>query len=130
MNDIDNANSILAHEIINRLNDLLDDPDVRRDIGGLIEARIPCSEAVSEHPTIQSKSGWFGFLGLLNGLVGTIPDGEYDGWGYIRARFDNRGNLICFYHACETDQCRVVHDEPEDDRIVRRRAHGLGLYGT
>jgi hypothetical protein len=38
-----------------------------------------------------------GFLGLLNGVVGTIPpEGIHAGWGYIAAYFDDDGRLTHF----------------------------------
>ena len=91
MNDQD-----LAKEIIKRLNTLIEShPDVKRDVGKLIEARIPCSQAVLEHPTIQASEG-IGFLGLLNGLVGAITDGNKKGWGYITAEFEDDMTLVRF----------------------------------
>lgn len=75
----------LADEIIKRLNKLCEDPDVRADIGRLIETRIPVSRAAAEHPDIQMYDGKLGFLGLLNGLIGVRP---HNGMGYIAARFN------------------------------------------
>ena len=89
----------LADELVARLNKLIEHPDVRKDIGTLIEARVPCSEATLQHPTIQA--GWatkedfekqtnpkIGLLGFMNGLVGVFPDGTKKGWGLITANFD------------------------------------------
>lgn len=94
----------LADQIIARLNDLVSDPNVRADLGALIEMRVPCSETTCNHPTIQvhaagpgDKSGTFGFLGVLNGLVGAIPEGHVKaGWGYITAVFSDDGKLEGF----------------------------------
>jgi hypothetical protein len=89
----------LADELVLRLNKLIEDPDVRKDIGALIETRVPCSKATLDHPTIQA--GWstkedfekqtspkLGILGLLNGIVGVYPDGTKKGWGLVSANFD------------------------------------------
>lgn len=70
----------LADEILRRLNDLIRD-----------------------NPTIQvHQDGSFGFLGLLNGIVGAIPnEGSLQGWGFIAAVFDDAGRL---QHFRRTDQ--------------------------
>jgi hypothetical protein len=88
----------LADEIIARLNMLIEDPAVCRDISRLIERRIPLDELSKNtlnHPTIQIPEG-LGVLGILNGLVGVIPDGPRKNWGYISAEFDDDGNLVGF----------------------------------
>jgi hypothetical protein len=109
----------LADTLIKRLNDLCTDPEVRADLGKLIEWRAPCSKATAEHPTIQTQAAQpldpafdvllklipsltvnegptVGFLGFLNGLVGAIPGGKLQGWGYIAAVFDDGGQLTHF----------------------------------
>ena len=104
----------LADAIINRLNKLCEDPEVRKDIAALIEERVSCSTATLNHPTIQAQTidptklrvkpgspqpaGLVGFLGILNGLVGIMPDGPRKGWGYIAADYaDDEGtNLVGF----------------------------------
>jgi hypothetical protein len=107
----------LADAIINRLNKLCEDPEVRKDIAALIETRIVCSEATLNHPTIQAsgpdRNGLcecgayggpgcsfckpqFGFLGILNGLVGAMPDGPRKGWGYLAANFEDDGTFTGF----------------------------------
>jgi hypothetical protein len=99
MNDAD-----LADEIIARLNKLIENDEVRKDISRLIETRVPCSKATLDHPTIQA--GWptkdqvgspnVGFLGVVNGLLGILPDGPKKGWGYITAHFEDNpdGGLL------------------------------------
>jgi hypothetical protein len=94
-------NSIeLADELIARLNKLIEDPAVRDDIGRLVEARIECSNQTAEHPTIQAQTeagrAVVGFLGVLNGLVGTIPTGKLTGYGYIAAYVDDDNKLVRF----------------------------------
>jgi len=90
----------LADELIRRLNALLENPEVRADIEKLIETRVSTSAATNAHPTIQiggDKYGTgLGFLGLLNGVTGTIVGGKYDGWGYIAAFFDDDNHLSHF----------------------------------
>jgi hypothetical protein len=100
-------NSQLADVLIERLNHLISDLDVRKDISTLIETRVACSAATLDHPTIQASSPAraadgatgapsVGVLGLLNGLVGVIPDGPKKGWGFITAELDDDGILTGF----------------------------------
>jgi hypothetical protein len=100
MNDSD-----LADEIIGRLNFLVASYRVRQDVGKLLEARVEVGQDTAEHPTIQVEvkdednpqaTPQLGFLGVLNGLVGTLPDGPRKGWGFITAEFDDFGQLLGF----------------------------------
>lgn len=57
-------------------------------VAAMIANRVPCSQALAEHPTVQvhaQHGGYFvGLLGLLNGLCGV----DEKGWGAIAAVFD------------------------------------------
>jgi hypothetical protein len=92
----------LADEIIKRLNALIENDDVRKDVGRLLEVRVHCSEATLRHPTIQVGSykgiDAVGLLGLLNGLVGVDPElaGSLSGAGYITAFWEGKDNLVRF----------------------------------
>jgi hypothetical protein len=86
----------LADVLIERLNGLIQNPAIREDIGKLIETRVPCSKETLDHPTIQAGDEGVGFLGILNGLVGTIPEGPKKGWGFIAAEFSDDGKLERF----------------------------------
>jgi hypothetical protein len=109
------SNHELADELIRRLNALCENPEVRKDVGALIEEQTFCSEVTLNHPTIQANapkdglcecgayggrcslcSPSFGFLGVLNGLVGTIGSGPRAAWGLITAEFDDDGGLMHF----------------------------------
>lgn len=94
------SDAALADEIILRLNKLIEDPEVRADVGRLLETRILVSSATAGHRSIQvqteSGSPVLGFLGLLNGLVGTIPTGEYRYWGFIAVELDDNGQIVRF----------------------------------
>jgi hypothetical protein len=92
-------NSDLADEIIKRLNLLINDPNIKNDIEKLINTRIKVSSETCNHSTIQVDVGSLGFLGLLNGIVGTLEHGSKQGWGYISAEFDDDGKLVKF---CKT----------------------------
>jgi hypothetical protein len=76
----------------------------------LIEKRTICNVALADAPSIQvmlrgsdnqdaatipeSERVWeVGVLGLLNGLFGSITEGEKKGWGQIAAVFDDSGRL-------------------------------------
>ena len=84
----------LADEIMKRLNELVKDDDARKAIGDLcLKGKVEVEGAVVDHPTIQIvglKDGKFslGFLGALNGLVGSISGGEQDRCGYVAASFN------------------------------------------
>ncbi len=84
------SDSELADALVERLNAIIQDPRVRGDVERLIEERILVSEQTAAHESI------LGFLGLLNGAVGTIKDGNLKGWGYVAAVFDDGGRLERF----------------------------------
>ncbi len=69
----------------------------RRAIQSLLEKREVCNSKLIENDTIQVREGENGAvmvsaLGLLNGILGTLPDGS----GPIAAVYDNSGLLVEF----------------------------------
>lgn len=72
----------LAIEIIDRLNNLIKNDDVRKLFEHAIETRTIVSDSLLSHSTIQAwkVNGDYcvGFLGLLNGIVGAISGGSFD----------------------------------------------------
>ena len=62
----------------------------------LVETRVPCNDALADHPTIQVHSEHgrhsVGLLGVVNGLLGA----DTDGWGFICAEFDDKMQLVSF----------------------------------
>jgi len=67
----------------------------------LIEKRVPCNEALADHPTVQVQArekkdepGFaVGVLGIVNGLLGI----DADGWGFVCVVVDtDTGDLIEF----------------------------------
>jgi hypothetical protein len=89
---------LLADMLIERLNDIaVADP---KAIERLIQYRVPCNHSMSIHPTVQAcaEDGGVtvGMLGILNGLIGTIPTGPKKGWGYVAAEFADDGSFIRF----------------------------------
>jgi len=98
----------LADILIDRLNTLTSDLTVRMDVGALLETRVKVAQETADHPSLQVASEgplgpWrLGVLGLLNGLVGTIPDGPKKGWGYITAVIDDQGFLESFRRTDES----------------------------
>lgn len=92
----------LADELIARLNALIEDEEIREAVEQLClrqRAKVH-GTALATHPTIQViQEGdlyLLGFLGLLNGVVGAILEGEDKGCGYIAA-------LYAFTDAEKTD---------------------------
>ncbi|MCH8242880.1 MAG: hypothetical protein IH897_09745 [Planctomycetes bacterium] len=100
----DIQNTVLANEIISRLNEMISkDESVRQALSLLTQYRVELpDEALRNHSTIQVGSVGsdehvgavdLGFLGMLNGIVGVIPDGERKGWGYVMAVVDRDGTI-------------------------------------
>lgn len=92
------TNPQLADLIIERLNEIaMHDKEA---MAKLIEQRVPCNEQLVEHPTVIAFADMgppeVGMLGILNGIVGSIPDGPKKGWGYIAAVFDDDGHFLRF----------------------------------
>ena len=82
-------------QAISFLNELIAlDPQA---ITALVESRVPCNQALADHPTVQvsatTGNGFsVGLLGVLNGLFGA----REDGWGFITAVFDDNGQITEF----------------------------------
>lgn len=87
-------NEVTPADAVAYLNELvrLDRPAMH----ALVESRVPCQEALADHPTVQvvsdGEDAVVGFLGVLNGLFGT----DAEGWGAIAAVFDEQGDLLRF----------------------------------
>lgn len=84
----------LADNVIAFLNTLLEVD--RKAITKLFDGhRVSCNDALVNHHSVQvlDEGGKYsvGFLGILNGLVGTITDGEKIGWGHITMVIDETG---------------------------------------
>ncbi len=88
----------LADELIERLNNLIEDPDVREAVGWLLEKSIQAPPSVVSHPTLQVNERLrISLLGLLNGVVGTLPWGHPKaGWGFITAVYNADSELESF----------------------------------
>jgi hypothetical protein len=66
----------------------------------LCNARVPCNEALADHPSIQVGRGpsvgqsdhdWVvGMLGIVNGICGV----DDNGWGFVGVEFDECGKPI------------------------------------
>lgn len=87
--------------VIERLNKLIETPEVRKDLKALIETRIPVEAETGLHPDIiterQGNRLHLGFLGMLNGVLGAIPEGQpKEGRGPVMAVFDDHGVLSHF----------------------------------
>jgi len=84
-------------EVVNKLNEMNAlDPSV---IAKLIAFRVPCNQALADHPTVQvgntGKGFEVGLLGVLNGLIGVGSDG----WGFLAVELSDDGTqVIRFFH--------------------------------
>lgn len=85
--------NITPQEVVDFLNSLLQ-VDANA-IHNLVEERVPCNEAMADHPLVQVVGGVsgmasVGFLGILNGMFGARPsdDPDYPGYGIIAADYD------------------------------------------
>ncbi len=81
-------NRTLALQAVNLLNEAMGLDPVA--IEALIEQRVPCNQALGDHPTIQCLSEQpdeclLGMLGILNGICGV----DEKGWGPIAAVYDD-----------------------------------------
>lgn len=102
----------LADRIIELMNDALKlDP---RAITDLICHRVPCNEALAEHPTIQvgrldrrPDEILVGMLGVLNGLCGVYGPEGIDGHG----KFGGYGPISCG---------EIVRDDPSEPIQIGR----------
>ena len=86
----------IAVKLLNELNNL--DP---KFTSKLISARFPCNDLVANHHRfqVQVRDGEpvvAGFLGILNGLFGTISSGPRKGLGPIMAVIDEDNKIIKF----------------------------------
>ncbi len=82
--------------VIDLLNELVKlDPEAAH---ALMEYRVPCNEALGDHPSIQVVQGEsglvVGLLGVLNGFFGA----DEEGWGTICGVYDDGddGKLLRF----------------------------------
>lgn len=64
-------------------------------VTALIDARVPCNDDLSDHPTVQCGEGKVGMLGIFNGLFGTYDDGPKKMYGPITAVLD-QGKITRF----------------------------------
>lgn len=101
MSTLREADLVLARSLVDRLNGLIVDPAIRRDVSALLRVRVECSPAAETHPTIQASRG-LGFLGLLNGAVGVFKGGPRDGWGLVAALVDE--------HTGEVQRFALTHE--------------------
>ena len=97
----------IAKRIVKTLNEALKLD--KQAVVDLIEIRVSCNEALSEHPTIQvTHENKVGLLGILNGIVGIKPNG----WGYITAVF--RDNDTSEHEAQDLDRFCIIDEEGKE----------------
>lgn len=99
------ARQVTIDQAIELLNELVQLD--RQCVTNLIRARfpttqrwsgtLPCNSALAQHPTVQcDSSGAVGLLGIINGLFGTLDEGDRAGWGFITAVLDDRAQVVRF----------------------------------
>lgn len=86
-----------AFELAKRLTNLIRDPDARKALRLLMEKRVD-GAALVDHQTIQVSDEDYSvsILGMLNGAIGVIPDGDKKDWGWLSATFATSGDLCGF----------------------------------
>ena len=107
----------LADNIILRLNELLTDKGLAKDICDLFARGVP-ARVTTDHPTVRllvrsDSAGPYhvlNALGLINGFIGAVPSGYKQGWGYITAVEDDHGNIVRFERTEGTSHC--AHSRP------------------
>lgn len=88
--------SVTIDEVIGFLNHLITvDPGA---ITRLIEARVACNDAMTNHPTVQCGENEVGFLGVLNGIFGTYgaEAGSKEMYGPFTVHLSGHGEIIRF----------------------------------
>ena len=92
-------------------------------VAELLCVRVPCNEAMAEHPSVQVFVGGercgptfvapgqfrVGMLGVLNGYCGVIDAGPNKGSGTIAARYDE-GRLVGFERVPKAPPLKTVGD--------------------
>jgi len=73
----------------------------------LISHRLPCNEAIANHPSVQvgNKGAGYeaGILGVLNGFFGVFDNGPRRGWGALMAVYEGE-RLVRFAIMSEPSQ--------------------------
>ena len=85
--------SISITDVVDLLNEVCETD--AEAMAALCNHRVPCSETLADHPTIQVSGvrhdngsvtdHKVGLIGLINGLFGV----DENGWGYFAANFDD-----------------------------------------
>lgn len=75
-------------------------------INALFSYRVPCNEAIADHPTIQvlqetpESVPIVGLMGLLNGAFGV----DEEDWGFIAMDIDDEGVITSFYRTSSSER--------------------------
>lgn len=118
----------LADKIILLMNELTKaDPEAMHK---LVEHRERCNEKISEHPTVQVSKQRFhgkdengyttgladhvGILGILNGLVGVVDEGEKKGWGVVAAVYDSDTDELLGFDRLPLERCGQCRNPHHD----------------
>jgi hypothetical protein len=88
-------------------------------LGRLVAARVPCNDAILNHPTIQAGTARefsaadghvddlvpvCGLLGIFNGYCGTFDDGPKRGWGPLSMMIEVDGSVSSVFRTPNKDE--------------------------
>lgn len=96
--------SVSVDQVIDYLNSLVEAD--KPAVGALFANRVPCNQAMADHPTAivySQNGGWhIGLMGIINGMFGLDK-----GLGPIAYVFDN-GDLVGFTRTIKSHETATV----------------------
>lgn len=114
--------SVTVQDVCDLFNEIVrDDPECAR---ALVETRVPCNEAIADHPTIQvnlfegDDTAKVGLLGFLNGLFGI---NEKSGMGAVCITVDDQTGRV--FGMVKTE---VILTEQEDGKEEAKAHEAAG----
>lgn len=78
--------SVTLQDVVTLLNEAVN-LDAKA-LTALIDYRVPATNNLCNHPTIQATSDSVGLLGLINGFFGVFDEGKLKNYGPIYANYD------------------------------------------
>lgn len=107
-------NSVTIDEVVQFLNEVTEID--QSAMTALLETRVPCNQALADHPTVQVQArndqNSVGFLGLLNGLFGVFDEGHHKDWGDIVAVYS--GTTSSDKQCIKFVRSEALKDEPKE----------------
>ena len=84
----------LADALIERLNKMIEDPVLRKEVGFFLDIGTNGNIADRWLRSAQNVSSWLSVLGFINTIVGLFTEGDLSGCGRITAVYDDNGVLL------------------------------------